>query len=164
MIQDFFAANPQFAQRFPGGIVEFAHIAAQMPEDALEDLMVAVVNGAAEGAPGGEGRMPGQMPGEDFFHDDLEPPVGFHEEEPQRDNEAEEAENPDEDEDEDEEDVEDVAVSSPCTKINNACMTHDLDKPLPIRLLRNVMNRFWGAPADEQSSDDEQLRDEAGVD
>ena len=163
MIQDFFAANPQFAQRFPGGIVEFAHIAAQMPEDALEDLMVAVVNGAAEGAPGGEGRMPGQMPGEDFFHDDLEPPVGFHAAEPQQDTEGEEAETQDDGEDEDEEDVEDVAVSSPW-KLNNACMTHYLNQPLPVRLLRNVMNRFWGAPADEQSSDDEQLRDEAGVD
>jgi hypothetical protein len=75
--QDFFAANPQFAQRFPGGIVEFANIAAQMPEDALEDLMVAVVNDAEDGQLRGEGRMPGQMPGEDIFDDIQEPPAGF---------------------------------------------------------------------------------------
>lgn len=135
-----------------------------MPEDALEDLMVAVVNGAAEGAPADEGRMPGQMPGDNFFHDDLEPLAGFHEEGPQENIEGDEAENQDDGEDGDEEDVEDVAVSSPWTRINYACMTHYLDQPLPVRLLRNVMNRFWGAPADEQSSDDEQLRDEAGVD
>ena len=62
-IQDFFEAHPHFAQRFPGGIVEFAQIAGQLPEEMLEDLMIAEV--AA-----GQGRaMPGQMPGEDIFAD-----------------------------------------------------------------------------------------------
>lgn len=46
-----------------------------MPEDALEDLMVAVVNDAQNGADDG-GRMPGQMPGEDMLEDMFAPPAG----------------------------------------------------------------------------------------
>ncbi|KAI0092896.1 transcriptional repressor TCF25-domain-containing protein [Irpex rosettiformis] len=143
-LQDFFTANPQFAQRFPGGIIEFAHIAAQMPEDALEDLMVAVVNGDADGAPDVQGRMPGQMPGEDFLGDVFDVPAGVQDEEPGEDAHVEGVDS-EGDEDEEDEDEEEVA-------------------PLPVRLLRNVMNRFWGTPTAEGSSDGEQLRDDAGVD
>ncbi|KAI0693502.1 transcriptional repressor TCF25-domain-containing protein [Cytidiella melzeri] len=151
-LQDFFAANPQFAQRFPGGIVEFAQIAGQMPEDALEDLMVAVVNDAPNGADNGQGRMPGQMPGEDFLEEMFQPMAADqgegHRHDPHVDLEEEEDHDEDVDEDEEEEEV----------------------APLPVRILRNVMNRFWGAPAAEDSSDDERhgepagLRDGAGVD
>ena len=63
--QDFFEAHPHFAQRFPGGIAEFAQIAGQLPEDMLEDLMIAEV------AAGQDRGMPGQMPGEGIFDDDV---------------------------------------------------------------------------------------------
>lgn len=82
-LEDFFAANPQFAQRFPGGVVEFAQVAAQMPEEVLEDLMIEVANanqagGVFQGEQGPQGNMPGQMPGlEGVDGDDLPdlPPV-----------------------------------------------------------------------------------------
>lgn len=61
-MQDFFLAHPNFAERFPGGIIQFAQLAAQLPEDALEDLMIAEANGA--GAPNPDGGMPGQLQGE----------------------------------------------------------------------------------------------------
>lgn len=55
--QDFFAAHPDFAQQFPGGIAQFAEFAGNMPEDALEELMIAHADGFRE-----EGRgMPGQF-------------------------------------------------------------------------------------------------------
>lgn len=67
----FFDAHPNFAQRFPGGIVQFAQMAGELPEDALDDIMIA----ANLGNEGGQNReMPGAMP--DFqevrFVDDEE--------------------------------------------------------------------------------------------
>jgi len=140
-LEDFFNANPQFAQRFPGGVVEFAQVAAQMPEEVLEDLMIEIANqnqGGAmfEGAQ--HGNMPGRMPGlegpDDEDLPDLPPVAG-----------QAPTEEGDEEEEDDEEEVEAA--------------------PLPVRLLRNVMNRFWGGgrEQDDESSEDE-LRDEAGVD
>ena len=70
-------AHPNFAERFPGGIIQFAQLAAQLPEDALEDLMIAEANGAGVRNP--DGGMPGQLQGEvgvlDFGQDtaDLDP-------------------------------------------------------------------------------------------
>jgi len=55
-------AHPNFAERFPGGIIQFAQLAAQLPEDALEDLMIAEANGI--GAPNPNLGMPGQLEGE----------------------------------------------------------------------------------------------------
>ena len=55
-------AHPNFAERFPGGIIQFAQLAAQLPEDALEDLMIAEANGV--GAPDPNRGMPGQLQGE----------------------------------------------------------------------------------------------------
>ncbi|KIP10564.1 hypothetical protein PHLGIDRAFT_100960 [Phlebiopsis gigantea 11061_1 CR5-6] len=138
-LQDFFEANPQFAQRFPGGLVEFAQVAGQMPEEVLEDLMIEVANQGNEG-------MPGQMPGfaaPDDDVEDFEPPAEFAVRHAR--NEEEQHAN------EDEEEEEEVEVA-----------------PLPVRLLRNVMNRFWGGGgnAAEESSEDEDapLRDDDGVD
>ncbi|KAI0337326.1 DUF654-domain-containing protein [Trametopsis cervina] len=108
-LQDFFAANPQFAQRFPGGIVEFAQIAGQMPEDTLEDLMMAVVDGA-QIEQDGQGRMPGQLPGEDFLEDQLEPPAAVAQDAHNLEDDIDEAV-VDEDEDDEDEDEADVAVS-----------------------------------------------------
>lgn len=73
-LQDFFVAHPDFAERFPGGIVQFAQLAAQLPEDALEDLMIAEVNGI--GGPNPNWGMPGQLQGEpgvlDFEQDVID--------------------------------------------------------------------------------------------
>ncbi|PCH41718.1 DUF654-domain-containing protein [Wolfiporia cocos MD-104 SS10] len=143
-LQDFFEANPRFAQHFPGGVVQFVQMAAQMPEDVLQDMMIA----AATGEDGGQG-MPGAMPGQEVIFVDQEADVAAptqmhvaapdaiaHQDHPaQRDEEEE-------DEDyEEEEEEEEVA-------------------PLPVRLLRNVINRFWGSGAAEggESSDGEDDR------
>lgn len=56
-LQDFFNAQPQLAQRFPGGILQFAQMAAQMQPELLEDLMLAQAMDAAP--PVGHGGMPG---------------------------------------------------------------------------------------------------------
>lgn len=134
-LEDVFAANPQFAARFPGGVVEFAQAAAQMPEEVLEDLMIEVAN--AGGAPLDEQRaMPGEMPGLEHAQDEDLPDL------PQ--DAGQDAEPGAEDEEEDEEDVEAA--------------------PLPVRLLRNVMNRFWGGGQNQDESSDDELRDDAGVD
>jgi hypothetical protein len=55
-------AHPDFAQRFPGGIIQFALLASQLPEDALEDLMIAEANGT--GARDLNAGIPGQFQGE----------------------------------------------------------------------------------------------------
>jgi hypothetical protein len=55
-------AHPNFAERFPGGIVQFAQLAAQLPEDALEDLMIAEADGI--GANNLQRGIPGQLRGE----------------------------------------------------------------------------------------------------
>ena len=70
--QAFFEAHPQFAGRFPGGIVQFAQIAAQLPEDALEDMMIAETDNMGE--PNRE--MPGQMPGQLVFGAEDPPLAG----------------------------------------------------------------------------------------
>jgi hypothetical protein len=57
-----FEAHPALAARFPGGIAQFAQLAAQLDEGALDGLMVELAEAAvAMGDAGGE--MPGAMPG-----------------------------------------------------------------------------------------------------
>ncbi|GJE99434.1 transcriptional repressor TCF25-domain-containing protein [Phanerochaete sordida] len=144
-LEDFFRAHPGFAARFPGGVLEFAQAAAQMPEEVLEDLMIEVANAEQGGVAfgeGAEGVMPGQMPGLELVDDDLpdfQPAPG---QDPTA--AAEEFEEEEEEEEEAEEEVETA--------------------PLPVRLLRNVMNRFWGGGRNDEDSSDDELRDEAGVD
>ena len=65
-MQAFFDANPHFAERFPGGILQFAQMAGQLPPDMLEDLMaIEAMNnnnnipGQFAMADGGGGDMPG---------------------------------------------------------------------------------------------------------
>lgn len=128
--QAFFEAQG-LEQRFPGGIVQFAQVIAQLAPEELEDMMVNGMlamdeGGAADPGVFGAGGMPGQMPGEDMFagvgHDedpgeeggaggeavdgDGGAPAGNEEVE-----EGEEDEDEDEDEDEEEEDI---AVSLSC--------------------------------------------------
>ncbi|KAF9448395.1 DUF654-domain-containing protein [Macrolepiota fuliginosa MF-IS2] len=149
-------------QRFPGGIVQFAQVIAQLAPEELEDMMVNGMLALGEGGdpidPGffavGAGGMPGQMPGENMLagiDDGVPAPEGdagpgndvavAHE-----DNEGE-----DEGEDEDEEDEEDDIA------------------PMP-RMIRNILGRLWGraAPAEESSSseddDDENAADLNAVD
>ena len=59
LIQAFFEAHPHFAQRFPGGILQFAQMAGQLPPDVLEDLMLVEAINAAPGPDGGA--MPGGL-------------------------------------------------------------------------------------------------------
>lgn len=55
-----FDAQPALAQRFPGGIVQFAQAAGQMPEEVLDDIIIANIGNEHE-----QNRvMPGEMPGQ----------------------------------------------------------------------------------------------------
>ncbi len=112
--QDFFEANPHFAQRFPGGIVEFAQIAGQMPEEILEDLMIEVAAGQ------GGRDMPGQMPGQDLFGD-VQLGVAPPEEIPRQPQAIDHDDEGDLDgESEDDDEMNEVAVCVfPCTLINS---------------------------------------------
>jgi hypothetical protein len=133
-LEDFFNAHPHVAERFPGGVVQFAQAAAQLPEEVLEDILIAGVNEAGEG----NNPMPGQMPGEEMeLHfgdaaDDNAPP-------PQENHRVQEVPEEESEEEEEEEEEEPVA-------------------PLPVRLVRNILGRFWGVRstnANESSSDEE---------
>jgi len=127
-LQEFFAAHPNFAERFPGGIVQFAQFAAQLPEDALEDLMIAEANHA--GIPNDGRGMPGQLDVEQDVLDQAPVVIG--------------AEGGDSEDD------------------------ADMEQPLPVRILRNVVNRFLGGMAPEvsesSSDDDDGNLDQHGVD
>ncbi|OCH87673.1 DUF654-domain-containing protein [Obba rivulosa] len=149
-LQAFWEARPAFAQRFPGGILQFAQIAGQLPEEVLEDLLIAEVAGGE-----GDHGMPGQMPDMQMLAQELgdDEDLGA---EPANVAAAPALVQPtaarqeDDEEEEDEEEEEDVA-------------------PLPVRILRNVFHRFWGGgAAAEESSDDENrnhgLQDQGGVD
>ncbi|KIJ58487.1 hypothetical protein HYDPIDRAFT_44450 [Hydnomerulius pinastri MD-312] len=143
----FFDQNPEIAAQVPGGVVEFVRMMGEMPEDALEDLML----GAAmmrEG--GGEVRVMGVQPGladrgimpGDMLDEEIE--VFF---EPEREVEADYVDDLTpaqagqlvlaEDEDEGDEDEEYVA-------------------PMPVRVVRSLLNRLWesGAAQEELSGDD----------
>ncbi|OAX36036.1 DUF654-domain-containing protein [Rhizopogon vinicolor AM-OR11-026] len=138
-IEAMFDANPALAAQLPGGVVQFVQMMAEMP-DALNDMMLDLAMGAGDGG-GGGGGMPGGMPleGEDDLPD-LDPmPLRGAAEAPASSGEDED----DEDEDED--------VS-----------------PMPIRVVRNLLNRFWGgggaAAEDNDSDSDAEDRDHDGVD
>jgi hypothetical protein len=70
-LQALFEAHPQIAERFPGGIVQFAQLAGQLPEEVLEEMMIGQVAGEDDFAGMGHGAMPGQMPGEDVVAVDF---------------------------------------------------------------------------------------------
>ncbi|KAF9777698.1 transcriptional repressor TCF25-domain-containing protein, partial [Thelephora terrestris] len=131
-LQDFFAAHPDFAQRFPGGIIQFAQLAAQLPEDALEDLMIAEADGIVAQNP--NVGMPGQLQGE----------VGVLDFEPAFADQAPIVRGVEGDGSDDEADIE----------------------PLPVRLLRNIVNCFFGGPeiSESSNSDEGGNLDQDGVD
>ncbi|KAH9936840.1 transcriptional repressor TCF25-domain-containing protein [Epithele typhae] len=143
----FWDAHPTVQQRFPGGVVQFAQWAGQMPEEALEDLFVEIENQPLQ--EGGE--MPGGMPGGEFMVDFVDPgdvEEAAEEGGVQLRRPAEAVAEEDDEEEEEEEEEEEVAA-------------------LSVRLLRNVFNRFWGggqATREDSSDEEEQLRDTGGVD
>ncbi|KAH7927045.1 DUF654-domain-containing protein [Leucogyrophana mollusca] len=161
-MQALFDANPGLVQQLPGGIVQFVQMMGEMPDDALEDMMM----GAAMMGGNGErqadrGVMPGEMPG-DQEPEDV-PPVN-------------EVAGGDEgmEEDDEEEDVEEeyIAVSIYVARVRKR-LIGGIPQPMPVRVVRNLLNRLWGvtggtAPAaNEQPSDDDSdlgERDYGGVD
>lgn len=72
-LQDFFAGHQRLQEQFPGGIVQFAQLIANLPEQDLQDLIMnaqILEEGAAQGAlPHGE--MPGGLPGDNFVQLDF---------------------------------------------------------------------------------------------
>lgn len=143
-IEALFDANPGLAGQLPGGVVQFVQMMAEMPDEALDDMMLGLAMGPGEGGVGvpGGGGMPGGLPmeGDDDMPDlDPMPPRG-----------AAPALADEEESEEDEED-EDGYIA-----------------PMPIRVVRNLLNRFWGgggaaAGGDESDSEVEE-RDHDGVD
>ncbi|KAL6304111.1 transcriptional repressor TCF25-domain-containing protein [Sparassis latifolia] len=164
-LQAFFEANPHFARRFPGGIIQFAQLAGELPEEVLEGLMIAEAAGGNQA----EGGMPGQMPGEGIFVADfideedgaedqnnaqpvaaVPPPAPAVPPQVQEEDES----------GEDDEEEEDILLTRMC-------------QPLPVRFLRTMMNRFWPAgaasPGTSSSEENEEVgeplhRDDDGVD
>lgn len=141
-IEALFDANPGLAGQLPGGVVQFVQMMAEMQDEALDDMMLGLAMNAEEGGGGG---MPGGLPmegGDDV--PDLEPMLLRG---------AAEAATPlaNEDQSEEEDEDEDEYIA-----------------PMPIRVVRNLLNRFWGgggATADSNESDsDVEERDHDGVD
>ena len=66
----FWEAHPVIQQRFPGGLVQFAQWAGQVPEDVLEDLFITVdaLEQVREGV-----EMPGGMPGGEMMVNFVDP-------------------------------------------------------------------------------------------
>ncbi|KAI0002896.1 transcriptional repressor TCF25-domain-containing protein [Russula compacta] len=141
-LQDFLAAHPRLLQQFPGGVVQFAQLAGNLPEEVLQEMMVdaqILEEAAAQGAlPHGE--MPGGLPGDNFVQLDFVGEAGMEGDDPAADDAREgtlvgdEAPPMLEEEEEEDEDVEEIA-------------------PLPIRVLRNLVGRFWrGSNVEEEGS------------
>ncbi|KAJ7174569.1 transcriptional repressor TCF25-domain-containing protein [Mycena filopes] len=142
-LQAFFNAMPAVQERFPEGVVQFAEAAAEMDPEEFEALMLAAVaaNEDAVNA-ANQGGMPGEMPGFGHWEEEAAPEAAPEEEAVVEGDEEEES-------DEDDEVV----------------------APLPIRVLRNVIRRFWGGNGSgtvDDSSEDEEAEavpvDTAGVD
>ncbi|KIK05427.1 hypothetical protein K443DRAFT_353509 [Laccaria amethystina LaAM-08-1] len=139
-LQALFNANPNFAERFPGGILQFVQAIEQLPEDVVEDMMMMEMMG-------GDAHNAGVMPGGlDILDLNEVPgmvpvPVGGAAGLPQEEDDVLE----NEEEEEEEEEEEDIS-------------------PIP-RVIMNLLGRFWGRPAaSEESSSEEEPRDDNGVD
>jgi len=123
--------------------MQFAQLAAQLPEDALIDLFMQAQAGAQAGDEAANDRMPGEFVDfvdpfdEEEEHEDDHADPEADEVEPQLERAEQEIETAEDDED-DEEDEEEIA-------------------PLPVRMLRNIVNRFWGGgvAVQEDSSDED---------
>ncbi|KAF9501695.1 DUF654-domain-containing protein [Pleurotus eryngii] len=144
-LQAFFDGNPNIAEQFPGGVVQFAQNAARLPPDVLEGMMIAELNaqggqgGHGGGGGGGGGGMPGGMPGVDMGDGREEwggaEGGGFDEGHEGDEGEGEEGEG---EEDSEEEDI----------------------PPMAVRVLRNIVGRFWGG-ANRQGEEDSGSEDDS---
>ena len=67
-LQDFFTGHPRLQEQFPGGVVQFAQLIGNLPEQELHDLMVNAQIWEEEAAQGAlpHGQMPGGLPGDNF--------------------------------------------------------------------------------------------------
>ncbi|KDQ27547.1 hypothetical protein PLEOSDRAFT_1056068 [Pleurotus ostreatus PC15] len=136
-LQAFFDGNPNIAEQFPGGVVQFAQNAARLPPDVLEGMMIAELNArggqGGHGGFGGGGGMPGGMPGADIGDGGEEwggaEGGGF--------DEGDEGEGGEGEEDSEEEDI----------------------PPMAVRVLRNIVGRFWGG-ANRQGEEDSDSEDD----
>ncbi|KAF9037062.1 transcriptional repressor TCF25-domain-containing protein [Panaeolus papilionaceus] len=152
--QALFDAHPQMAERFPGGILQFAQMVGQLPPDVVEDMLAEVVRAG----PGGQGGMPGGF--DDMQDDDNhEGMVEVHWVEPGQDGQVQNDERNADIADEEDEDAEEDGDEDD---------EEDDVSPMP-RMIRNVFRRLWGggAEADGESSEDEEpapMRDDLGVD
>ncbi|KAF8547637.1 hypothetical protein OG21DRAFT_1490042 [Imleria badia] len=140
LILTFYDQNPWIAAQVPGR-VEFVQMMVEMPEDALQEMMLSteMMREAGAGAQPGladRGVMQGELPdvGIEVFWEVEE---GGGDVDDVARGQAGHQEGRADTEEEDEEDDQDVA-------------------PMPIRLVRNILNRLWGgAPAQGDSSDDD---------
>ncbi|KAA1478640.1 DUF654-domain-containing protein [Dentipellis sp. KUC8613] len=144
-LQAIFEGNPAIRRQFPGGVVEFAQAAGQMPEEVLDDILM----GAAmvDNAGAREGGMPGAMPGQEglveleFLEggdvDDV--PAEAHVEHPVEEGDVDEGEEEEEEEEEEGEEGEEE---------------EEYVAPMPVRILRNLVNRFWGTTATAANEED----------
>ncbi|KAH7916643.1 transcriptional repressor TCF25-domain-containing protein [Hygrophoropsis aurantiaca] len=142
-LQAIFDANPGLAQQLPGGVVQFVQMMGEMPDDALEDMMMgaAMMDGGGNAQwPPDRGVMPGDMP------DDQEEELQVQREIPEIPRIINEADVLGQEVDDEGQDVD-----------------SDNDEyiaPLPVRVVRNLLNRLWGVaggaapPLGDQSSDD----------
>ena len=167
-------------------------MAGELPEDALEDIMIAEAMGHQEEPQlqdrnEGNRNMPGEFPVlfADFTDEEGEgegegeagapAPIGGRDLAQVRAQNVREAlgdaERSSDDEEEDSEE-EDVAVS-PSSDRTCFCVLICLFKyqPMPVRMIRNLMNRIWGGSAAADSSEEEEAdgsrpmnHDDGGVD
>ncbi|EGO27075.1 hypothetical protein SERLADRAFT_446308 [Serpula lacrymans var. lacrymans S7.9] len=138
-LQGFFDAHPRFAERFPEGIVQFVQMLGNLPDGVLEDMMAAEAMGEGGQLPGDEVNV--FLPGIDGIDVDAEDPLqGDAHAEYMHEDDGDIEDEPD-DEDGDDEDDEETDIA-----------------PLPVRVIRNLMNRFWGisghAGNDDESSEE----------
>ena len=162
-MQDFFAAHPRLLEQFPGGVVQFAQLAGNLPEEVLQGIMVdAQINeDAAAQAALPHGEMPGGLPGDNLVQLDFveEADVDIEREYSTTAGAGEGTQAADEvpplleeDEEEDEE-LEEVGIFWPplLFPMLNVCQI----APLPIRVLRNFVGRFWGSSNAEDGGSSE---------
>ncbi|KAH8999479.1 DUF654-domain-containing protein [Lactarius akahatsu] len=156
-LQDFFEAHPRLRQLFPGGVIQFAQHAGNMPEEVLQEFMVnaQIMEDAAAHAALPHGEMPGGLPGANFVQldflevadvEDAGPaPANAREVIPAVDRALPVPRDEEVDDEDEDEDVEEIA-------------------PLPIRVLRNLVGRFWGGTNVEEESSDEGSHGETELD
>ena len=134
-IQDFVAAHPRLLEQFPGGIIQFAQIAGDLPEEALQDLFInaQILEGADQGAlPHGE--MPGALPEDNIVQLDFGQEADVEGDDPlaqgTRGGEALPAQAEEEGDEEEDEDVEEVCIfllpllSSVLKRVSDCTVAH----------------------------------------